>query len=161
LPEEKPLPSCSDKWVYSDWQKEITANRTTYVTTRSPNIEYFVGNVFQIVIKDEEGDPIGTGSGFVINDEGWFITNHHVMEDAYSAEAYFDIIDVKEGARYTKLEILGSVYDSKSKDIYIGKISNYQKIKEKYKKITFTEDFIEVEDGIELQEWFQKNATLK
>lgn len=144
-PIQKPLPSSSGKWVYTEWQEEISGNTTTYVTNKIPNDEYFKGNVFQIVVSDNKGEPVSTGSGFIINDQGWFITNHHVMENAYSAKAYFDIIDNEEGFRYTQLEITGKVFDSAEKDIYIGKLNGYQKIKAHYKPIPFTEDYTQGE----------------
>ncbi|MBQ8429601.1 MAG: trypsin-like peptidase domain-containing protein [Clostridia bacterium] len=140
-PEDKPLPNSDDKWVYTEWDKNTVGNITTYTTSKLPNSNFFKGNVFQIVVSDDKGNPISTGSGFIINKDGWFITNHHVMEDAYSAKAYFDIIDIAEGNRYTELNILGSVYDDSEKDIFIGKLSAYEKIKDYYNSISFTEEY--------------------
>ena len=140
-PDSKPLPVGNEKWCYTEWNENTTGNITTYTTDKIPNNEYFKGNVFQIVVSDDTGEPISTGSGFIINKEGWFITNHHVMEGAYSAKAYFDIVDSEEGNRYTQLKIMGSVYNDSEKDIYIGKISGYQKINTYYNAITFTEQY--------------------
>lgn len=46
-------------------------------------------SVFQVEVFDMEGDVIGTGSGFVLKNEGIAVTNFHVLEDAFSAKAYF------------------------------------------------------------------------
>lgn len=140
-PEDKPLPNDNAKWVYTEWSKNSTGSLTTYTTSRIPNSNYFKGNIFQIVVSNDKGEPISTGSGFIINKDGLFITNHHVMEDAYSAKAYFDIIDTDEGNRYTELKILGAIYDNSEKDIYIGKISGYEKIESYYNSILFTEEY--------------------
>lgn len=140
-PEDKLLPNGNAKWIYTEWIKNTMGSLTTYTPNKMPNSNYFKGNVFQIVVSDDKGDPISTGSGFIINKDGWFITNHHVMENAYSAKAYFDIIDSEEGNRYTELKILGSIYDNSEKDIYIGKLNQYKKIESYYNLIIFTENY--------------------
>ena len=51
-----------------------------------------------LIAKNEAGNTVGTGSGFVIEPEGTFVTNYHVLVDAYSVKAYFpngDQVDVK------------------------------------------------------------------
>ena len=135
------LPKNSDRWVYSEWEKNFGNGETVYTAQRVPNKSYFVGNVFQIVVMDASGTPLGAGSGFVINRDGWFITNNHVMEDGYSAVGFFDIKDVEAGAQYTKLDVMGGVYYSKEKDFFIGKLSGYEKIESHYQTITFTEGY--------------------
>ena len=149
-PEDKPLPNGDEKWVYTDWSTSVSGNVVTYATSKIPNSNYFKGNVFQIVVSNDKGEPVSTGSGFVINEDGWFITNHHVMEGVYSAKAYFDIIDSEEGNRYTELKILGGIYDDSEKDIYIGKLSQYKKIKSYYKPILFTEKYSQGETSYTL-----------
>ena len=140
-PLQKDLPINNEKWVYTDWEESVIKNTTTYYTTKLPNSDYFLGNIFQIVVKDKNNKPICTGSGFVINKDGWFITNHHVMDGAYSADAYFDIINNDDGSRYTKLKIEGFTLDDVNKDVYIGKLSHYKKIANYYKPINFTENY--------------------
>lgn len=135
------LPSNNDKWIYKDWEKSTNGNEIFFQATRKPNINYFIGNVFQIVVKDEKENPLGSGSGFVINDDGWFITNNHVMENGYTATAFFDIKDNENGHQYTQLKILGGVYCDDKKDIFIGKLENYRKIKNHYTHIEFTENY--------------------
>ena len=135
------LPINEEKWIYTDWSIEKLNDSVTYTAQRIPNNDYFIGNVFQIIIKDENGDPLGAGSGFVLNAEGWFITNNHVMEGATSAVAFFDIKDKSAGSQYTQLNVLGGIYNSEEKDIFIGKLSGYEKIKNYYNPIIFTENY--------------------
>ncbi|MBQ6851765.1 MAG: trypsin-like peptidase domain-containing protein [Oscillospiraceae bacterium] len=132
------LPSNNEKWTYVNWSSKKSRNAITYTAERKPNASYFQGNVFQIVVWDQKGEPVGTGSGFVINRDGWFITNDHVMREGFSATAFFDIEDYSSGSRYTQLEVLGGAYNSEDKDIFIGKLENYQKIRDHYREIEFT-----------------------
>ena len=134
------LPENNEKWNYVKWEKETIKDEHTCTAIREPNGDYFVGNVFQIVVKDKDGEAFGTGSGFILNSEGWFITNNHVMEEAHSASAFFDIKD-EEGGRYTELQILGGVFNHEKKDIFIGKIAGYEKIADHYKEIDFCESY--------------------
>ena len=135
------LPVGNEKWNYIEWDSSVENGEHIYTAVRTPNTSYFVGNVFQIVIKDSKGTPLGTGSGFIINDDGWFITNNHVMDGASSAVAFFDIKDQESGSRYTQLNILGGIFNSSEKDIFIGKIEGYEKIKSYYNNISFTEEY--------------------
>lgn len=139
------LPTSTDKWKYTNWNREITENGIAYTAQRTPNPAYFCGNVFQIIVKDKNGTAVSAGSGFVINDSGWFITNNHVMDGGYSANAFFDIPDKDKGTKYTALNILGGSYHDENKDIFIGKLENYASIKEHYNLITFTESYQEDE----------------
>lgn len=139
------LPESSEKWEYTEWDQTSSGNEIVYEAKREPNTNYFVGNVFQIVLKDKKGEVLSSGSGFVINRDGWFITNNHVMEDGYSAVAFFDIKDSAGGQQYTQLKILGGVYWDEEKDIFIGKLEGYDKISSYYNEIGFTEDYAQEE----------------
>jgi len=44
--------------------------------------------VLFIVMFDRDGDQYGLGSGFFVSPEGEFLTNRHVMKDAFSAVAF-------------------------------------------------------------------------
>ena len=135
------LPDSTQQWEYTSWEKDVSDNTIVYTAQKTPNKNYFSGNVFQIVIKDEQGTPLATGSGFVVNEEGWFITNNHVMEDSYSATAFFDIPDSTQGTKYTSLNVLGGVYHDATKDVFIGKLENYGKLQEFYRPISFTQEY--------------------
>lgn len=128
LPEEDGL------WTYTGWSPRLRSinSNTTYTAVREINPNYFIGNVFQIIVFDLGNTPISTGSGFVYDEEGWFITNNHVMDEGYYAKAIFDIYDSESGEAFTKLDINLAAYNNEDKDIFIGKIDNYEKISTDY-----------------------------
>ena len=134
---DKELPKDTSAWHYTGWAESKKGNEYTYTAERELKKEYFVGNVFQIVAKDLAGTPIATGTGFVFNKAGWFITNAHVMKDAYQAAAVFEIKNSATGESFTTLEIKEGSYVHHDKDIFIGKIDNYSKIANNYSYINF------------------------
>lgn len=128
------LPSESDKWEYVDWQPKVSVvnKNQTYTAKRTIRESYFIGNVFQIIVYNLGNVPIATGTGYVFNEDGWFITNSHVMDDGYFASALFNIEDTVNHESFTKLEIDLASYNHSDKDIFIGKIDNYSIIGENY-----------------------------
>ncbi len=137
--------------------------------TYTPPKDYFVGNVFQIVTETLGKQPYMLGSGVVINQDGWFITNSHVMEGAYYAYAYFEIPNAEQGDSVTKLQISEAAVNNRNKDFFIGKIEGYETISSYYKQIDFTTNheiggitfsvgypngtpFMEIHRGVELAE---------
>lgn len=138
---ERDFPPSSPGWVYTKWDETEGTDQITYRAQREPDLSYFTGNVFQIVVNDAAGNPLGVGSGFVFHKNGWFITNDHVMKDAHSAQAYFDIKDSVEGNRYTILNILGGVYHDEKKDVFVGKLEGYEKLADHFQDIAFTEEY--------------------
>lgn len=131
-PDDYTLPSDTDKWDYIKWKNGKKYERIAY---RVPQNSYFTGNVFQIITHDLGEQPIGSGSAFVFSKDGWFVTNAHVMEDAYYAQAIFNIPNNTTGESYTYLSINTGSYYHFDKDIYIGKIDNYNVISSHYREI--------------------------
>ena len=57
---------------------EEAAPSVVFITTTSVRQDYWSRNVYEI--------PAGTGSGFVWNEDGYIVTNYHVIRDAYKAK---------------------------------------------------------------------------
>jgi len=141
-PIDNPLPEDSDKWDYIEWEKsEDSPNNIIFTAKREPQNSYFVGNVFQIIVEDLGQTPVATGSAFVFNKDGWFITNAHVVEDAYYLKGIFNIPNNNTKESFTYLEIESGSYYHLDKDIYIGKLKNYQSISQYYKEFSFTQSY--------------------
>lgn len=133
-----PLPSDTEAWSYVEWESTGENEKTA---KREPKYSYFVGNVFQIIVYDLGKIPISSGSGFIFNDEGWFVTNNHVMDEGYYAEAIFDIPDIYEGRSFTKLDIDLASYSDSNKDVFVGRVSNYFQLKDYYKEFKFNTNY--------------------
>ena len=128
----------SNKWEYTEWVETVTGDTNkvyTYTAAGMPKLSYFAGNIFQIIAKDLAGNPQMIGTGFVVNKEGWFITNYHVLEGSFLADAVFEIRNYVTNESFTTLEIEGISFFDKDKDIAIGKIKNYASIVSHYKNI--------------------------
>lgn len=135
------LPESNSRWLYEGWSLWQEGNVYTYTMVRRPNPSYLVGNVFRLVAQNYGEAPIGYGSGFVLNDQGWFITYYPVLEEAYTASAIFEIPDPSTGRAYTKFEIRFVSYFDKENGILIGMIENYKKIASHYKPIAFNTQY--------------------
>lgn len=140
---EHSLPDNNENWNYLSWDREVTTTvgNTSYTAIREMNRDYFKGNVFQVLAKDLSQYPTGIGSGFVINDEGWFISNAHIFEGALYGDAYFEVSNPNEGQSFTILSIDEIFYYSPNRDFIIGRISNYDKLIEYYKPFSFTNEY--------------------
>jgi hypothetical protein len=101
----------------------------------------FVGNIFQIIAYDLGNIPVGTGTGYVFNSSGWFITNFHVVEDAYFFEAIFNIKDEVKGESFTTLDINNASFKNSSKDILIGTISNYYRVSSYFRELKISTEY--------------------
>jgi hypothetical protein len=75
--------------------------------------------VVTIETKDEQGKPMGQGSGFVISNDGRFITNYHVIQGAVSG-----VVRFPEGASYL---IEGLVVSNSERDLALLKIKTTSK----------------------------------
>ena len=136
------FPKDSKKWIYKEWVDITEAGgEKTFIATADINPKYFSGNVFQIVVKDLYGTPRSVGSGFIFNSNGWFVTNYHVIENAVSANAIFEIENFSTGDSYTTLKISHAYYSSPEKDIFIGRIEDYKTISAHYQKIPLVRDY--------------------
>lgn len=124
----------SKKWDYTNWEKTVTGTTYTYRAIGTPKTSYLAGNVFQLVGKDLTENVITLGTGFVVNNQGWFITNYHVLENAAAACGIFQIRNTN-GESYTTLTISKIAYFDKDKDILIGKLDNYNTISPYYQNI--------------------------
>lgn len=141
-PVDNPLPEDNEKWDYIKWNKnEDSFNNISFTAHREPQNSYFVGNVFQIVVENLGQTPVATGSAFVFNKDGWFVTNAHVVEDAYYLKGIFNIPNNITKESFTYLEIESGSYYHLEKDIYIGKLKNYQSISKYYKDFSFTQSY--------------------
>ena len=141
-PIDNPLPEDNDKWDYIKWkQNKDSINNISFTAQREPKNSYFVGNVFQIIVEDLGQTPIATGSAFVFNKDGWFVTNAHVVKDAYYLKGIFNIPNNTTNESFTYLEIESGSYYHLEKDIYIGKLKNYQSISNYYKDFSFTQSY--------------------
>ncbi len=81
--------------------------------SRADVIERAEKSVIRIEVSSSDGDSLG--SGFVIDQQGTFVTNCHVLAGASSATAFFP--DGRSSA------IAGTFYFDESRDIVIGKLA--------------------------------------
>lgn len=86
---------------------------------QSPNIDKLDDAVVLVLIYDYEGNKIGHGSGFFIDDKGTVVTNYHVIENAYSLKVNTDINGLK---KTYDVELISKA--SESKDLAILTITN-------------------------------------
>ncbi len=70
----------SGQWDYAapDGAKELSASEIYQKCSPA---------VFQIRVYDAEGESLGSGSGFFVEECGIAVTNYHVMKNAFSADA--------------------------------------------------------------------------
>ncbi len=136
---QRHLPS-DEKWEYIKWDMRTDGNDITYVAVRQPSTEYLKTKVFQIITYDRYNQPLGTGSGVLISSTGQFVTNSHVMENAFYAKAYFDI-KTKDSA-YTVFDVVGTYIYEQNKDIYFGKLKNF-KLTDSTKPLEFASSYSE------------------
>lgn len=63
-------------------QKIMLGKKSDYrVDYNDPDKGRFFSTVIYIEVYNKKGDPLGSGSGFVITEDGWCITCSHVVED--------------------------------------------------------------------------------
>ncbi len=70
--------------------------------------------VVLLTIKDDTGEKVSTGTGFVISPDGRVVTNHHVIDGAHAATA--KLADGRE------LEVVGVLAEDERRDIAVVKV---------------------------------------
>ena len=70
--------------------------------------------VVSIAVYDQWGGKAGTGTGFLVDGQGTFVTNHHVIEDAASLK-----VELSTGEQFT--QVFSLINDS-DRDIAILRI---------------------------------------
>lgn len=89
------------------------------VIARKLTVQEIAKKVDAVVLVENigvKGKAVATGSGFIISSDGKFVTNYHVIQDAYSVE-----VVTNAGLRYKTTGVLGY---SKDKDIAILQMEN-------------------------------------
>ena len=115
--------SCSNETV---WDSTFTTRTTTETpTTTSEPYEYgltpteiydhFKRSVFKLEIKDKGDYVIKEGSAYIIKDDGTFVTNAHLIKDAWYAHGKFDNVT-------TTFEVESIYFFDEQADIAIGKL---------------------------------------
>ena len=79
----------------ADITKKVEKDNYAYVRGDYSGIDHAAKSVFYVEMYDSENQNIGTGSGFVMFDEGLFVTNRHVIEGT----SYLIIMD-DDGRQY-------------------------------------------------------------
>ncbi len=92
------------------WTSSVSALPLAEVIAKSK------ASVAHIAVADESGREVGSGSGFVISDDGKLVTNHHVVAGAAKATAVF--------ADKSRVEVVGVVAYDEQIDIAVLKLAS-------------------------------------
>ena len=79
----------------ADNRKKVDKSNYAYIGGDYSGIDHAAKSVFYVEIYDSHYSPMGSGSGFVMFDEGLFVTNQHVINEA----SYLIIMD-DDGKEY-------------------------------------------------------------
>jgi serine protease Do len=110
----------------------ITTSSSVKTTSRGNSIWDFFGEEFQY----DDGPQIGSGSGVIISESGYIVTNHHVVEDADDIKVVLD--DNKE----YKAKLIGS---DPSTDLAVIKIDTREA---EFSYLTFANS-----DNVQVGQW--------
>lgn len=116
----------ADKAVHS----VVHVKNVSYRTVSNPILEYYYG-----YRGGQQQEQVGTGSGVIISEDGYIVTNNHVVKDAQNIE-----ITLNDGKSYTA-KLVGT--DEKM-DISLIKID----VEEKLPYATFADS-----DNVKVGEW--------
>jgi Do/DeqQ family serine protease len=110
VPENSDFTVAADKAVHT----VVHVKNVSYTTISNPIMEFFYGFKGQ-----QQQEQVGTGSGVIISEDGYIVTNNHVIKDATEIE-----ITLNNKKAY-KAKVIGS--DSKM-DIALLKIDTDEKL---------------------------------
>jgi hypothetical protein len=79
--------------------------------------ELFLNSVFKIKVQNSQKSTVSQGSGFILNSNGTFVTNAHVVEDGWYIFADFD-------GKVTDYEVEWIYHYDAQKDFAIGKLKS-------------------------------------
>ena len=109
-PESVDFTEAADKTLHS----VVHVKNVSYRTTTNPMLEYYYGYK-----GGQQQEQVGTGSGVIISEDGYIVTNNHVIKDASEIE-----ITLNNKKSY-QAKLIGT--DSKM-DIALLKINLYCKL---------------------------------
>jgi S1-C subfamily serine protease/thiol-disulfide isomerase/thioredoxin len=92
-------------------REDRVAQRKTLESQKASLVKSVEPSILLITIKDQAGNELGFGSGFLIDDKGRIATNYHVIENAWTAEATF--------SSGNKKNILGAVLLDEDRDLAV------------------------------------------
>ena len=110
VPENSDFTVAADKAIHT----VVHVKNVSYTTISNPIMEFFYGFKGQ-----QQQEQVGTGSGVIISEDGYIVTNNHVIKDATEIE-----ITLNNKKAY-KAKVIGS--DSKM-DIALLKIDTDEKL---------------------------------
>ena len=110
VPEDSDFTVAADKAIHT----VVHVKNVSYTTISNPIMEFFYGFKGQ-----QQQEQVGTGSGVIISEDGYIVTNNHVIKDATEIE-----ITLNNKKAY-KAKLVGS--DSKM-DIALLKIDADEKL---------------------------------
>ena len=114
----------------------IDTQVTSEIVTQDPELNEiyntFKNSIFRLDIINNQNMTVKQGTGFILNEEGFFITNAHVLEDGWRAIARFD-------GNNQKYYVEGILYFDDYNDIAIGKVDIYDDFD--IKPVEFSEDY--------------------
>lgn len=93
-------------------QRELAKARVESERTQKADVlKKAEPSIVLITIKDQGGNELGLGSGFLIDDKGRIATNYHVIENAWTADATF--------STGTKKKIIGAILLDEDRDLAV------------------------------------------
>ncbi|MCK4551545.1 MAG: trypsin-like peptidase domain-containing protein [Tenericutes bacterium] len=129
-----PLISCSSISSVNTVLTDTSSYSTT--TSKEYNAIYddFKYSIFRLDSKNNDGLTVKQGTGYILKEDGTFITNAHVLEDAWNAEGRFDGFEFG-------YDVEGICYYNEDIDLAVGKLNIIDDFKPV--PVEFSEDYYE------------------